>query len=127
MKTIIALLTAVALAPAMISCAAFQRGEAESAEQLLAAAGFRQVPADTKERIDALQTMKPRTVTLVNRNGKMLYMYPDPTNCNCLYVGTPANYSEYQRLVLEKQLVQEQVTAEETGPPAVYDVWGHDL
>jgi hypothetical protein len=67
----------IALSLALISCAAFQSGEAASTEELLAAAGFRQVPADTKERIDALQTMKPRSVALTQRNGKMLYVYQD--------------------------------------------------
>jgi hypothetical protein len=41
----------------------------------------------------------------------MRYVYADPRGCACLYVGTEAQYQEYQRLELEKQLADERLSA----------------
>jgi hypothetical protein len=121
-----ALLAAAAFLPALAGCAAIQRSEAAETEQVLAAAGFRQVPADTKPRIDALRSMKPRTVSTVVRNGRTWYVYPDPTDCTCLYVGNAANYQQYQKLAFEKRIADEQLMAAEANEDAAFDwgVWG---
>jgi hypothetical protein len=105
-----------------LSCAAIERSEARSTEDLLAAAGFRQLPADTPQRIDVLSSMKPRTLTTVVRDGSLHFVYPDPTNCNCLYVGTQSNYDEYKRLALQQEIADEQVMAAEDEQDAAY--WG---
>lgn len=107
-------------------CAAIQRSEARQTEDLLAAAGFHQFPADNSQRIDALKTMKPRTISMVTKNGKTYWVYPDPTNCNCLYAGTESNYQEYKRLALEKQIADENLAAAEAAQDAAmdYDMWG---
>ena len=113
MKTMLAVLAAVTLASAFAGCAAIQQSEAADAEQTLAEAGFRQIPGDTKPRIDALRSLKPRSITAVNRDGQLWYVYPDPTNCACLYVGSPSNYSTYQRLAAERQISDEQILVNE--------------
>jgi len=119
----ISLLLAALLGAAVGACAAIERGEARSTEDLLAAAGFRQLPADTPQRIDALASMKPRTLTTVVRAGAPHFVYPDPTNCNCLYVGSQANYDEYKRLSLQKQIADEQIMAAQDEQDAAFD-WG---
>jgi hypothetical protein len=122
--TFLALALGVSLA--LAGCAAFRRSEARSAEDVLAAAGFRQLPATTPQRIDALRTMKPRTLSQVTRDGKTYYVYPDPDNCNCLYVGNEAQYHEYERLALEKQMADERLEAAEAEEDTAMDwgVWG---
>ena len=107
-------------------CAAIQRSEARSTEDLLAAAGFRQFPANNAVRIKALKTMKPRTITTVSNGEKTYWVYPDPTNCNCLYAGTESNYQEYKRLVLQKQIADENLAAAEAAQDAAmeYAMWG---
>jgi hypothetical protein len=117
---------ALGLSLVLAGCAAIRRSEARSAEDVLAAAGFRQLPATTPQRIDALRTMKPRTLSQVTRDGKTFYVYPDPDNCNCLYVGSEAEYHEYKRLALEKQMADERLEAAEAEEDTAMDwgVWG---
>jgi hypothetical protein len=110
----------------LAGCAAFRRSEARSAEDVLAAAGFRQLPATTPQRIDALRTMKPRTLSQVTRDGKTYYVYPDPDNCNCLYVGNEGQFQEYKRLALEKEMADERLEAADAEEDTAMDwgVWG---
>jgi hypothetical protein len=117
---------ALALSLVLGGCAAFERSEARSTEDLLSAAGFRQFPASTPQRINALKTMKPRTITTVNKDGKTYWVYPDPTNCNCLYAGTQDQYDAYKRLALEKQIADENLAAAEAQQDAAMNesVWG---
>jgi hypothetical protein len=94
---------AVALALAVGGCAARQRVQAQRSEELLAAAGFRQVQADTAERAEALRRMRPRTLTELLRDGRTFYVYADPDACRCLYVGSGDEYDEYRKLAREQQ------------------------
>lgn len=118
-----ALCLALTLTGSLGACAAIQKSEARSTEDLLSAAGFRQVPASTPERVNALKTMKPRTITTVTKNGKTFWVYPDPTNCNCLFAGTQEQYNEYKRLAVEKQIADENLAASEAAQDAAMD-WG---
>jgi hypothetical protein len=122
----ILLCVAIAGAAALGGCAAIHRSEARQTEDLLSAAGFHQFPADSPERINALKTMKPRTITTVSKNGKIYWVYPDPTNCNCLYAGTESQYQAYKRLALQKQIADENLAAAEAAQDAAmdYDMWG---
>jgi hypothetical protein len=108
---------------ALGGCAAIQNRQAARTEELLVAAGFKQVAADQPQRIDALGRMKPHTITTVVRNKKAYYVYPDPTNCGCLYVGKEPEYRAYKRLEVEKQMADENLLAAEANQDASMD-WG---
>lgn len=108
---------------AFSGCAALQRSEARSTEQLLSAAGFKLVAADTPQRIDALRTLKPNTITTADRNGQLWYVYPDPVSCHCLYVGKPSNYQEYQRLAVESEIAETNLMAADEAA-ADFGMWG---
>jgi hypothetical protein len=108
---------------AFAGCAAIQNRQAARTEELLAAAGFKQIAADQPKRIDALKSMKPHAFTTVVRNKKTYYVYPDPTNCACLYVGKEPEYQAYKRLELEKQMADENLLAAEANQDASMD-WG---
>jgi hypothetical protein len=73
--------------------------QVKRSEQMLADAGFKQVPADNDERRAALHRLAPEQVTEVRRGDRMYYVYPDPKVCGCLYVGSPEEHDEYLRLV----------------------------
>src|SRR2546423_5921801 len=96
----------VGLAVAMIltGCATIRSSEARSTEQLLAAAGFVMRPADTAERQQRLAARPPYRLESHAKDGKAVYTYADPGTCKCLYVGGSKEYSEYQRLKLERQI-----------------------
>ena len=103
----------VALAAAMLltGCATIRRSEARSTEQVLAAAGFVMRPTDTAERQQRLAAMPPYRLESHTKDGKVVYTYADPDGCKCVYVGGPKEYSEYQRLRLQRQMAAEQAWA----------------
>ena len=71
--------------------------------------GFQKKLADTPEKLAHLGTLTPaRRLVAHRRNDQLYYVYADPAMCQCLYVGTPA---QYQR-VLEKRLANEQLVAQ---------------
>jgi len=128
MKRWLAMLVVVALGilPGLTGCKLIEKDEAKNTEDILAAAGFRQFPANTPAHITMLQTMKPRTMKMINHNGKAYYVYPDPTNCNCLYAGTVAEYEQYKKLAFEKEMADEKLEAAEAAEDASmnWGMWG---
>ena len=101
----------LAAAVMLTGCAAIQRSEARSAEQLLAAAGFVMRPADTAERQQRLAALPPSRLESRTKDGKVVYTYADPDGCQCLYVGGSKEYSEYQRLRVQRQIAADQAWA----------------
>jgi hypothetical protein len=80
--------------------------QAEQLEPMLAAAGFRMLPADTPERQKQIESLLPMQVLYyVGKTGKLHYYMADPTNCKCMYIGSEENYQKYERLKLNEQLV----------------------
>jgi len=53
--------------------------------------------------------MPPYRLTSRATGDGIEYAYADPRNCQCVYVGGPKEYAEYQRLTRERQLAQEQI------------------
>ena len=103
-------------------CATMQGGEMRSVEQMLAAAGFQMKVADTPEKATDLRTLPTRKMTLRRQGAASYYIYADPDVCSCLYVGTEPQYQEYQRLLLKKELADEQLDASMN-----WGLWGPGL
>ena len=40
-----------------------------------------------------------------------IYVFADPDQCHCLYVGGPGNYQYFQQLVVQRRIADEQMTA----------------
>ena len=99
-------------------------------EDTLAAAGFAPQPADTPQRQAALKTMPAHKLSMQNRKGKIVWVYADPTICNCVYLGDEQAYDAYRRMVVQKNLADErQAVAHMTDYSAVpypfaWDTWG---
>ncbi len=105
------------------SCAAIRRSEAQSAEDLLVAAGFKVQVADAPDEAAKLGAMKPALRVVPRRmNGEIVYTYADPYNCMCVYVGDQDAYTEYRQLALEKQIADERVQAAEAEEAAAMDM-----
>jgi hypothetical protein len=107
----------------LTGCAAIQRSEARSTEQLLAAAGFVMRPADTAERQQHLAALPPYRLESRTKDGKVVYTYADPGGCHCLYVGGSKEYSEYQRLRVQSQIAADQAWAAQQ-TQMDWDMWG---
>ena len=72
-------------------------------ESLLSQAGFRKLPADTPKRAEHLQTVAPHKLIRRTADGKPYYVFADPSNCKCLYVGSEDAYAKYKTLVQRQE------------------------
>jgi hypothetical protein len=95
----------------------------KSTENLLSAAGFKMVPAATVEQKAHLGTLPANKVTMVQRDGKTYFVFPDAKQ-QVMYVGMQPQYSEYQRLRLQKQMAEDQAQAAEMSAQPAWGVWG---
>ena len=73
-------------------------------EQMLAAAGFQAVPANTAERQADMAALPARRLIAQAEGDAFTYVYADPSGCDCLYLGNAADYQAYQRLALDRQI-----------------------
>ena len=88
------------------ACAATQRLEVRDTEQMLVAAGFHMRLADTPEPQEDLRSIPPYRIVSRTRDRDVVYMYADPDNCHCVYVGSNKEYSAYERRRLEREITQ---------------------
>ncbi len=106
----ISTLMLLAACVAISACAAAQ---VQNKEDMLAAAGFTLVPANTPERQASLSSLPPHKFVHQVHNGAMVFTYADPTICDCLYVGNQGAYDRYRQAVFAKKIAnEEQMTAE---------------
>jgi len=89
-----------------VGCATIQRLEATETEGMLAAADFHMVAADTPERQEDLRSRPPHRIVRLAKDGNVEYTYADPDKCHCLYVGGEKEYSEYERLRVDKEIAR---------------------
>src|SRR5262245_2747859 len=87
----------VAIVAAVMSCASPNR-----TENMLAAAGFKIVPATTPQQQRQLETLATGRISVVSRKGQVYFVYPDSAH-NQLYVGRNAQYDAYQNFLLDQQ------------------------
>jgi hypothetical protein len=118
-KTTIAILGACA---AIAACTTPQQ-RVNNKEDMMSAAGFKVLPANTPARQSALATLPPHKFVREVKNGQVRYAYADPTICNCLYVGDQAAYGRFRQNVFDKKIANEQVMAANDYAMASYD-WG---
>jgi hypothetical protein len=92
---------------------------------LLSAAGFKRLPADTPKKQELLKTLTPGKLTLITWKGKQFYVQPDVPN-NLAFVGTPAQYQTYQQLRLARQLSNDNLMAAQMNQNAMmgWGAWG---
>ena len=74
----------------------------------MTAAGFKFLPANTPERQMQFRQLPPHKFSRQIRDGRVFYVYPDPTVCVCLYVGDQNAYATYRKNMFDKQLADEQ-------------------
>jgi hypothetical protein len=104
-RQVVSLLLVIAGAAA---CATLNAAATRSTEDLLSAAGFQLVAADTPETLVQLHSLPPQQIVATASNGETSYVYSDPDVCKCLYVGTASQYREYQRLRRQQDVADEQ-------------------
>jgi hypothetical protein len=113
------LIGAFALLVLAVGCASMQT---QSKENLLIAAGFKVIVPSTAAQKQKLQALPADKVTLVQKDGKTYYVFPDAAN-NQAYVGGPTQYQAYKQLRLANKLANENLEAAEMNQDASMN-WG---
>jgi hypothetical protein len=108
MRTVGSVLAALALCLAA-GCSGDNFRAVANKEDMLAAAGFKFVPANTPERQQAFQRLPQHKFVREVKGDKVIYIYADPTICVCIYVGGQKAYGTYRGLALQKRIADEQV------------------
>ncbi|WFU91362.1 hypothetical protein QA644_24655 (plasmid) [Rhizobium sp. CC1099] len=118
-------LVAVAASIMLASCST-TTSNVETKEDKLAAAGFVQRPANTPQRRVMLKRLPPNKFLERTRGNTVNYVYADPVNCNCLYVGTQKAYDTYRQTQLQEKIANRQLLAAQTYADADWDWnrWG---
>jgi hypothetical protein len=113
------LIGAFALLILAVSCTSMQT---QNKENLLIAAGFKVIVPKTAAQQQKLKALPADKVTLVQKDGKTYYVFPDAAN-NQAYVGGPKQYQAYKQLRLENKLANDNLEAAEMNQDASMD-WG---
>ena len=126
MKEKITATLAILLVFVLIGCAAVKSQDAQSTEELLSAAGFIMIPAETPEEISNLNTLTPLKIEFSVKDNKPLYWYADPYNCKCVYTGDQAAYDRYEKLNVEENIADQEQEAALMNEQAAADanMWG---
>ncbi|SKA34761.1 hypothetical protein SAMN02745126_05537 [Enhydrobacter aerosaccus] len=109
MTSVLRVLSAVGLVVALGACD--HRANVANKEDMMVASGFRFVPVNTPERLALFQQLPPHKFLKQIKGDKIIYIYPDPTVCGCLYVGNAQAYTNYRKAVFDKRLADEQAMA----------------
>lgn len=95
-------------------------------EAMLGAAGFSMEPANTPELAAQLQALPPHRLLMQapkEKGAPPVFVYGDPDQCHCLFVGGPANYQSFQQFVVQRRIADEQMNAAMMNENAALD-WG---
>lgn len=113
---------AIGLGLLVLGCA---MSPARKKENLLDAAGFRIVAANTSEKIQALKTLPAGKISRVERDGTTYFVYPDAEGCRCLHVGHQEQYDRYLRLAAQAKSTVLETTGADTSSGAFkgYEPW----
>lgn len=95
----------------------------QTAEQLLAASGFKQKYPSTPAQQARLRNMPQKQIFLISKGPKVYYVYADATGCGCLYAGNQQNYRNFQNLLTQAQIAAEQYQAAQMAAWD-WDTWG---
>jgi hypothetical protein len=99
--------------------------QTQKTENLLAAAGFNVVVANTPKQQQHLKTLPPYKMLKIQRNGVDRYVYADPAH-NLIYVGGLFEYDRYRDMRLAKNLAAEDLQDAKFNAEIAsgWDVWG---
>jgi hypothetical protein len=104
MKQILApfrILPTIALLALAVGCA-----NTRSKEDSLVAAGFKVSVPKTAAQQQKLKSLPPDKVTVLQKDGKTYYVFPDVAR-NLAYVGGPKEYETYHQIRLQKKKLEE--------------------
>ena len=105
----------------MTSCAIIEQPGAYETEDQLAVCGFKQRLADTPDKLNKLKALPQRKLILRDQNGTNYYVYAN-AHQKCLFIGNEKAYQAYQRSEIQKQIENNNLTANAENNAAANDV-----
>jgi hypothetical protein len=115
------LIGAIALL-SLVGCTETQR-ETQSKEKYLIAAGFKVIVPRTAGHQQTLKALPPGRISMVQKDGKTYYVFPDAAN-HQVYVGGPTQYQAYKQIRTEIQFRNESLEAAGFGEETDWGSWG---
>jgi len=95
-----------------------------STDNLLTKAGFVLRPADSPHRISEMMKMTPNKFVTRVRTGQLVYLYPDPMGCKCVYFGSQQNWDTYRRALEAEHIAKaNEMTATESQLDWDFGLW----
>lgn len=111
----------IVVATALSSCVS--ASGVQTKEDDLAAAGFVVRPANTPARQAMLKRLPANKFLLRTKGDNVNYVYADPVNCKCLYVGDQQAYNSYRQARQQERIANKQLWAAQTYADARWN-WG---
>jgi hypothetical protein len=108
------ILSALALLAFVTGCASTQHS--------LVSSGFKVITPSTPAQEAKLKALPPNKVTMIQKDGKTYYVFPDAVH-NLAYVGGPKQYQAYQELLAQQKAASERLAASEINQDPAMD-WG---
>jgi hypothetical protein len=102
---------------ALSACATIHRQEASDSEVLLKQAGF-QVRAEQD-----LANLPARQIVERDEKGVPAYVFADPDNCRCVYVGAGKEYATLQKLRQQRLDEHAELARRSSSESGVSDLW----
>ena len=65
---------------------------------LLEDAGFKMREANTPEKLERLRSLTPHKLIARQKNGVPYYLYADPDDCKCLFIGDKLAFENYRAM-----------------------------
>ena len=84
---------------AVIASCGLAQAQQRAVDRELVTAGFVMRPADTPGKMKRLQALKPHGFSARTKDGVRYYIYADPTDCKCAFVGYQQAFDEYRRML----------------------------
>ncbi len=103
MTKLIYLWAAAGLILGIVGCAEQPSPPPQKAD-LLADAGFQLRLADSPHRVAQMMRLPPNKFVTRVRSGQLVYLYADPYECKCVYMGYQKNWDAYRQALAAQQI-----------------------
>jgi hypothetical protein len=110
----------------LLSACATPQEIASQKDDLLAAAGFTILQANTDQQRVELTTLPANRIVQKTQGNQVVFLYPDPYACDCLYVGNQKAWDRYRREKFQQNFTREQEMTAQINENTAWDwrPWG---
>ena len=87
-----------AMVSAIIMLCAWAASAQRATGMLLEDAGFKMREANTPQKLERLRSLTPHKLIARQKNGVPYYLYADPDDCKCLFIGDKIAFENYRAM-----------------------------